>query len=322
MSDIQGSYSRVNYLLRPTKQVERKMIIEALQKLLPLGYDIPGYRYVGMGSIYYVDFVLFHKYLHITDMLCVEVRPIERRMSFNRPYEFVNLHMGKMAEVLPQLDRARSHLMWLDYDTPPNEQILSDLATAVKVTAPGSVVIITVTAQLSEVERAANIEEMKERNQKWAAIYSEWFRVYVDEVTPAMLTRKNIALLFANVLRNLCIENVRGRRDVDVDFLPLFNYRYADGQSMLTVGGLIDTTERINQLRESRFLEEPVIVTGEEPVGITVPQLTVREKLWLDQNLRAVGEGADELAFELEPAEVESYIQYAKYYPIYYETLV
>jgi hypothetical protein len=323
MSEIQGSYSHVNYLIRPSKQVERKIIIEALQKLLPLGYDIPAYRYVGMGSIYYVDFLLFHKYLHITDMLCVEARPIERRMLFNKPYEFVDLFMGKVGEVLPRLDRERAHLLWLDYDYPLNDQILGDLSNAVKVAAPGSVVIATVTAQLMELERASNLEEMKERNRKWASQYSEWFGSYIEPVTPPMLSRKNIATLFSTVLRNMFVERVSERREPQLEFLPIFNYRYADGQSMLTFGGLIDTTERIGAIRASRYLEESFVVSTVEPTGISVPQLTVREKHWLDQHLRGLAEAdVGGIAFELDPSEIKGYAQYAKYYPIYYETLV
>jgi hypothetical protein len=323
MSDSQGSYSRVNYLLRPSKQVERKMIIEALQKLLPLGYDIPSYRYVGMGSVYYVDFVLFHKHLHITSMLCVEARPIERRMRFNRPYEFVELHMGRVAEVLPSLNRTSPHLLWLDYDHPLNEEILGDLATAVKVVAPGSVVIATVTAQLMELERAATLDEMKLRSKTWASKYSEWFASYVETVSTSMLTRKNIAPLFSTVLRNLCVDRVRERTDAELEFLPIFNFRYADGQSMLTFGGLVDTPAKVNAIRESGYLEEAVVAAGPEPIGISVPQLTVREKLWLDQHLRGLPDAkGEDVAFELDQSEIEGYAQYAKYYPVYYETLV
>ena len=259
MSDIQGSYSRVNYLLRPSKQVERKMIVEALQKLLPFGYDIPSYRYVGMGSVYYVDFLLFYKHLHITDMLCVEARPIAKRMEFNKPYEFITVHMGKVAEVLPGLDRAKPHLIWLDYDKPLDEQMLGDLSTAINVAAPGSLVLITVTAQLGEMERAETVVQIKARSAKLAAQYGEWFAPYVEEVVPSMLSRKNLGTLFSRVLRSLCTERVSQRRDAKLEFLPIFNYRYADGQIMLTYGGLIETPEGIQRISDSSYLEAPFV---------------------------------------------------------------
>ena len=57
------SYMKVRYDLRPAKQVERRMIIDALHKLARAGVDISRYQYTGMGSIHFVDFVLFHKML-------------------------------------------------------------------------------------------------------------------------------------------------------------------------------------------------------------------------------------------------------------------
>ena len=59
------SFEKFNYLLRPSKQVERKLLIETMHHLAASGYPIYKYTYVGLGSIYYADFMLFHKYLYI-----------------------------------------------------------------------------------------------------------------------------------------------------------------------------------------------------------------------------------------------------------------
>ena len=66
-----GSSDKINYLVRPAKQVERKLIIQALQ-CLGKNYDMPGYTYVGMGSRYFVDFQMVHKFLGIRDMISFE----------------------------------------------------------------------------------------------------------------------------------------------------------------------------------------------------------------------------------------------------------
>ena len=78
------SFSRFNYLLRPSKQVERKLFIEALHRLALGSFRIHEYTYLGFGSPYYADFILFHKYLHIDSMVCVERENIPRRMQFNQ----------------------------------------------------------------------------------------------------------------------------------------------------------------------------------------------------------------------------------------------
>ena len=74
------SYEKFNYLLRPSKQVERKLFIETLHRLRDADYPICSYTYVGLGSIFYADFILFHKYLYIDRMICAERDEVERRM--------------------------------------------------------------------------------------------------------------------------------------------------------------------------------------------------------------------------------------------------
>jgi hypothetical protein len=86
-----ASFEKINYLLRPSKQVERKLIIEALPRLSKADYFLNEYTYLGLGSVYYADFILFHKYLFIDDMICAEEDAIPKRMDFNKPYEFIRL---------------------------------------------------------------------------------------------------------------------------------------------------------------------------------------------------------------------------------------
>jgi len=71
MSTPSGSYKQFHYGLRPSKQVERKIMIDVLQGLWKAGHDISRYAYVAFGSVYYVDFTMFHRYLHIHDMTCI-----------------------------------------------------------------------------------------------------------------------------------------------------------------------------------------------------------------------------------------------------------
>ena len=59
MIEPSESYLRVQYELRPAKQVERRMIIDALRKLAMAGFEIEDYNYVGFGSIYFVDFSFY-----------------------------------------------------------------------------------------------------------------------------------------------------------------------------------------------------------------------------------------------------------------------
>src|SRR5713226_5987155 len=92
---------RLNYSLRPNKNVERKLMAGVLRALMP---EIPigESRYIGMGSLWFVDFVLFHRVLGITDMVSVE-RDLVDRARFNQPYDCVVVREGDIGAVLTQL---------------------------------------------------------------------------------------------------------------------------------------------------------------------------------------------------------------------------
>src|SRR5438128_1798782 len=115
-----ASYEKSNYLIRPAKQIERKLLLEGMHKL-SAEFAIRQYRYVGFGSPFYADFMLFHKYLYIDDMICIEHGPIKQRMRFNRPFPRIRLLWGEVAEIVPTLDRDTPHVIWLDYDYALNQ---------------------------------------------------------------------------------------------------------------------------------------------------------------------------------------------------------
>ena len=139
------SYRKVQYELRSAKQVERRMLVDAFQTLSASGFDIPGYQYTGFGSIYFVDFVLFHKYLGIHRMWSVEHDvTIKKRIRFNRPFSFVKIFMADAGEVIAQLPLNRRHLVWLDYDSFISSALTEHVYLALSRLPAGSILLVTV----------------------------------------------------------------------------------------------------------------------------------------------------------------------------------
>src|SRR4051794_37783351 len=100
------------------------MIIDALQVLSEGGFRIRDYQYTGFGSIYFVDFILFHRSLGLTRLLSVEIdTTIPKRLSFNRPFAQVQIQIDPISTVIPKLDQDIKHLLWLDYDTRLNKGV-------------------------------------------------------------------------------------------------------------------------------------------------------------------------------------------------------
>jgi len=145
MTQITKSYLKVHYEFRPAKQVERRMLLDTFQRLQGVGFTIPDYQYTGMGSIYFIDFILFHRYLGIQKMLSVESdKTIPKRVEFNQPYGFIKTEIGDIDEHVPHLSPDRRHILWLDYDGMITEDIVETVVLAATQLSGGSILLVTV----------------------------------------------------------------------------------------------------------------------------------------------------------------------------------
>jgi hypothetical protein len=307
-----------SYFLRPAKQVERKLLLQGLHRLTQAGYPINSYRYLGFGSIYYVDFLLFHKYLYIDDMVCVEHGPFPRAMRFNLPYQFIRLELKSLGTFIPELDRQRQHLVWLDYDYALNDDVLQDVGGVVAVVPPGSVVVVTVRAQPPEasVPGEGDACRMKRRKRILQKLQKQ-----LGSLAPALsladLNPARLAAISSNGLAEYMAVEAQ-RRTPQLAFHQLFSYRYADGANMVTVGGLIDVKGA------SAAIDEAVVGwphairdAATPPEEIVVPWLTPREKAWFDQAIPVT-----DAPFELLEDELKGYEQFYREYPAYHESLL
>src|SRR3954471_24514148 len=132
-----ASYREINYRLRPAKSVERKMIVDALRHLRGFG-DLAQYRYVGFGSVFFVDFALMHRAFCICDMVSIERRrDDEKRFYFNKLFDCIEMQFGESNEVLAKLQWDGRTIIWLDYDGSINSNVLSDVQQVCGVAVPG-----------------------------------------------------------------------------------------------------------------------------------------------------------------------------------------
>lgn len=315
------SFKQFDYSLRPSKQVERKIMIEVLLSLSKAGFNIDEYTYLGLGSPYYVDFVMFHKYLSIQDMVCVEWADIEKRMKFNKPFGFIKLRMQALAEHIPSIQRRKKYLVWLDYDRSLDLEMLQDIDGCLNRMVRKSIFVITVDARPRLPQDPIEFEKMteEEREMETLRTYQEWFGHYVEEgITRDTVSRSHVVPLFYEVVVER-IQQTLTTRGSGLHFIQIFNYMYSDGAPMFTIGGMIGTEEDQKGLQKAGILTRRYVRTNSESLKISLPLLTVREKHWLDRNLY---KSADKLHFELEEELLENYYKFYKEYPTYMETLL
>lgn len=315
------SYEKVPYPIRPSKQVERKLFLEILHKLGKEGLPVQDYTYIGMGSIFYVDFILFHRYLYVESMICAEHSDDKKRMRFNKPYKFIRLENGDVASLIPEVEEGKRYLVWLDYDTPLDGDKLNHFGGFLRRLASGSVIMITVDAQRrideDELQSGTTLKDLDDQACKELNLP---FKRYLGRpVVRADLSYNGLPSMLSRVLRAKSEEIMALRGSMRL--LQLFNYRYADGAQMYTYGGLVCDQALGDRLASSTILEVVGVARGLEPISISVPPLTMREKEWLDSKIRSRIR-IDKMPFELKQSALDAYLEFYKHYPSFRDALL
>jgi len=318
------SSHRVQYDLRPAKQIERRMIIDALQRLTLAGFPVSEYQYTGFGSVYFVDFILFHKMLGIYRMLSVEHSDeLEKRVLFNRPFNCIGVRMEAAAAVIPTLSRDLRHLLWLDYDGPISSEYIGDILSAMTHLSAGSIFLVTLDVEPPEVGGLGD-DSVKAGPKQWRAYYIEQTGDLLDpKLTVAQFAKSKLPAITTKIVHAAIRDGLAGRQEVH--YSPLFNFRYKDGHEMLTLGGIV-----VSQAEERMIERSTVGKTSEEVPYIRrtltaeasrVPNLVVtrKERISLDSMMP---HGKGRKRFHLANDIIEQYAEVYRFFPAYAELLL
>lgn len=315
-----GSYRKINYSLRPSKSIERKMLAEAIQRLSHFG-RLSTYRYVGFGSTYFSDFKLFHKLLGIKKMVSIEEDVNnQNRFKFNRPFSCVRMELGKSTSILPRLSWREKSIVWLDYDGVLTADVLNDVSFCLANVPSGSMLIVSLNANpemfdnsvLPEMRPEKRLESLKER-------------VGTDKV-PIDIAGSNLggwgtAEIYRRIILNEIQETLsqrNGFRRFPIVFEQLFNFHYADGAKMLTLGGIVFREDQRELFLKCEFHQLDFIRPDKDDYSIDPPNLTFREIHFIDRHLpnRINTVSLDGLPID----DIRKYSKLYRYFPTFSET--
>lgn len=309
------SYERVNYSIRPAKNIERKMLCDAFRRLEKF-QRLESYRYVGLGSTFFSDFVLFHKALGITNNISME-KEIEKRdrFLFNKPYNCIEMKFADSHEILPQLDWDARTIVWLDYDDQLDMNMLEDVSCVATNAPSGSVLVVTVDATPDKVDSyGKRLKTLKRRIGE--------DRVPL-ELTEPMLGEWGTADAYQQIIDNEISMTVSFRNggamsaEQKLSYLQLFNFRYQDGSAkMCAVGGIFYQARDKPRLKKCRFNDLEFVRNGRDPYFIDVPILTLREIRHLDAQLPCE-QGQYPVAPAVPKQALKDYARLYKYFPSY-----
>lgn len=302
----EGSSDKVNYLIRPAKQVERKLIIEALQ-CLGKKYKIPNYTYVGMGSRYFVDFQMIHKFLGIKDMISFEMEEEKiKRFDFNLPYKFIDLKPGKSTDILPSINWSKDFIIWLDYDQRISEYMFDDIAIICDNAKAGTVLLLTIDAEPERFDSPFPKDEIGRLGTRFENLKKSIHPNYPPGIKKRDVSKKRFPLL----LREIVSEKVRDCLAIkDLSFFQLFNFIYEDSCQMYTFGFIFG--KNIKKIKDSGVYDLKFVSQDDTLVKIKLPILTPREKMLFDRLLPSIADNLTE--FEMATDKLRTYEEYYRY---------
>ncbi|MCG6659910.1 hypothetical protein HOP52_19400 [Halomonas campisalis] len=337
---MSGSY--IPYHLRPCKNVDRKIFIEAL-KILSASLPVQSYTYVGMGGPFLEDFKSLHAELDFQKMLSLEINErVYQRQCVNRPHACIECRLSSSAELIDNFDLSGNAVIWLDY-TNPNE--LKDQVEEFRSLLPklkvGDIVKITVNANVATLgdgseagaEKLYSEEEDKpegrlyrkalsvHRHRKLYKILSEYLS---DDLKSDDITTRNYPYILLGCLFRAAYLALTGRQE---RFYPLAACAYADGQKMLTLTGVKTTESGWRDLLSKTTLTdwEFFYKSDESLVDIEVPVLSLQERIRLD-SFMPNSDPSDiqrEIGYPLAETEkkslklIENYLKFYRHYPQY-----
>lgn len=317
MTDNRPSFEKVDYTVRPAKNIERKMFAEMFGRLRVF-QPLESYVYVGLGSTFFADFVLFHKQLGINRMVSIEKsNEHSDRICFNKPYHCIEIEFGETTDVLPRLDWMQPAIVWLDYDDDLNHRKLEDLVYLGENLPSSSLLLVT----LPSFPKSFLAGEPPDLGDRLDLMRTALRGRVPDSLEPrdtgdlphVQRRISNAVIGEALVSRNAALGDSE-----KISYSQTVYFRYADSTDMVTFGGLFLTRSDSRRLSRARLRDLPFYRSGEQYYYLDPPKLTLKERHRLDKQLPA-GEPACPGVPE---GFVEEYKGLYRYFPFFVEAEV
>jgi hypothetical protein len=324
-SEKRASFEKVHYLLRPAKNIQRKMLSETFQQLGRVG-GLARYEYVGFGSIYFGDFTLFHRTLGLENMTSIE-KEDPARATFNIPFKCVTVLSGTANEKLPEIDWKRGPaIVWLDYDYGLEKEVLEDIKQVAASVLPGSFLAITLDATEDALKAIPQSEVFPIDEEKYgAASLLEQLNLKCDVSLPNAtdLTYDGITETYRGLIQESIGNSVNSLRDPEgkdnLAYRQVLNFRYSDGCRMMTTGGVFLEASENGQANfdQLEFNRLDFYRPNSAYFEIEVPKLTLHEIRELNRNLPTLDAAAIPVPISNEDKSL--YEKVYRYFPTFAE---
>lgn len=311
-----SSFRKINYSLRPAKHAERRMLGDVFRRLANFD-SLEDYVYVGFGSVWFSDFVLYHKTLGIRDMLSIEQASGARdRFESNRPFN-IEIVFQNSKTALPKLNWKRRQIIWLDYDDTLSPDMLHDARTVAANARSGSILAISV-----QCNQAADVDDAEEDRSGPAAMerFKQRFGrermeegVQEEDLYGWRFGKLSREILSREIEAGLSARNASGAEQFR--FTPITAVNYQDDAKMTTLVGIITEASEQAKLESCHFERLDFLQGRPQPIKIEVPKLTGRELRYIERQLPLPGGAAIDLTGGIPLRDAQHFVEMYRYFP-------
>lgn len=288
------SFRRIDYSLRPAKHAERRMLCDVFRRLTHF-QPVETYRYVGFGSVWFSDFVLFHRALGIRDMLSIEQSVQSKpRFEANKPFA-IDIDFRSSSLVLPELNYDRRQFIWLDYDDPITLDMVNDVAAITRRASSGTVLVVSVQCvrppDVAEADKdlksdphassATDRFATRMNADGVARVGSDLERAQLSNWAFGELSRSIFYAEIDRILENRRLANP----EQTMSYRRICDFEYEDGAKMTTVALIFYNEQDADKVEACCFENLEFLEPDGEAVFIPTPKLTPREFRQLESQL-------------------------------------
>ena len=231
-----NSYDTVNYKIRPQKQIERGLISQLVNTFSNfIGKRI---NYIGMGSLYFADFVFFNKNCTIDKMISIEKMmdngeyniQKEKRFNFNKPLSEIELIPKSVSEAIEDLPLSDNNFVWLDYDGQIEPYMINDLNEIIKKTLATSLIAITYNSGIAS--------RYKSKQEIYIEKCEKEYRDFRTQDDTKKFDKDNYSELALEICEHYLMTKLQDYNNFykrKMKFEKISNIKYQDGAKMNTI---------------------------------------------------------------------------------------
>lgn len=296
------------YHLRTNKAVDRLLFLETIKRLVRYA-EIGKYKYYGFGGPYLDDFRLLHENFPDMELTSIERdENVLKRQRFHLPNSKIKLINKEMGDFIANesFDDSKC-IFWLDYTQLRYSQY-SEFRAVLERVASGSIIKITLLANSKYYGKKDKQEE---------------FKKYFGDILPISSmpipeNPKEFCFLLQKMLK-IVAERALPSYASSRYFQPLTSFFYKDGQTMFTFTGVVIEKEEKDEIKNKYNTWIHANLEWSEPVQISLPFLSIKERLWLEEILPCSPKNlCERLGYKIESKNNEEQIkQYCDFYREY-----